>query len=148
MDEVRRTLDKAGLAGEFSYRGVLDREGKLQFLRSLDVLSVPATYDEPKGMFLLEAMASGVPVVEPRRGAFVEIIEKTGGGLLVEPDDPDSLAEGLYTLWQDREKATILGDRAFRGVRAHFTVAHSADRLLEVYEDVRRPYEVAGSRKH
>jgi len=148
MDEVCRTLDHAGLAGEFSYRGVLDRAGKLTFLQSLDVLSVPATYDEPKGMFLLEAMASGVPVVEPRRGAFVEIIEKTGGGLLVEPDDPDSLAEGLYTLWQDREKAAILGDRAFRGVRAHYTVAHSAARLLEVYEDVRRPYEVAGSFKH
>jgi glycosyltransferase involved in cell wall biosynthesis len=148
MDEVRRMLDQAGLAGEFSYRGVLDREGKLAYLQSLDVLSVPATYDEPKGMFLLEAMASGVPVVEPRRGAFVEIIEKTGGGLLVEPDDPDSLAEGLHTLWQDREKATMLGDRAFRGVRAHYTVAHSADRLLEVYEDVRRPYEVAGSFKH
>jgi glycosyltransferase involved in cell wall biosynthesis len=147
MSDVRRSLDQAGLAGEFSYRGVLDREGKLAYLGGLDVLSVPATYDEPKGMFLLEAMASGVPVVEPRRGAFVEIIEKTGGGLLVEPDDPDRLAEGLYTLWQDREKAAILGERAFRGVRAHYTVTHSVARLLDVYEDVKRPYEVVGSRQ-
>ena len=54
-------LDRAGLAGEFTYRGAVDRAGKLAFLRSLDVLSVPATYDEPKGVFLLEAMASGVP---------------------------------------------------------------------------------------
>ena len=148
MSEVRRTLDQAGLAGEFSYRGVLDREGKLAFLGSLDVLSVPATYDEPKGMFLLEAMASGVPVVEPRRGAFIEIIEKTGGGLLVEPDDPDRLAEGLYTLWHDRETAEKLGERAYQGVRAHYTVAHSAARLLVVYEEVLRPYEVAGSYQH
>ena len=59
------------------------------------MLSVPATYDEPKGVFLLEAMASGVPVVQPRRGAFTEIVEKTGGGLLVAPDDPEALAEGL-----------------------------------------------------
>ena len=67
------------------------RPHKIDFLRNLDVLCVPATYDEPKGIFLLEAMANGVPVVQPRRGAFPEILEKTGGGILVEPDDPASL---------------------------------------------------------
>ena len=50
----------------------------------LDVLSVPTVYTEPKGMFLLEAMAVGVPVVQPRKGAFPEIVAKTGGGLIVE----------------------------------------------------------------
>ena len=86
LSDVRRLFEGAGLSEEFVYRGAVDRVGKLEFLRSLDVLSVPATYDEPKGMFLLEAMASGVPVVQPRRGAFTEVVEKTGGGLLVEPD--------------------------------------------------------------
>lgn len=133
LDEVRRVLDKAGLAGEFLYRGALDREGKLTFLRGLDVLSVPATYDEPKGMFLLEAMASGVPVVQPRRGAFVEVVEKTGGGLLVEPDKPDSLAEGLHTLWRDPDARAALGRRAFHGAREHYSIARSADCLLDVY---------------
>jgi glycosyltransferase involved in cell wall biosynthesis len=132
-DEIGAKLEKAGFAGEFSYRGVLDREAKIDFLKGLDVLSVPATYDEPKGMFLLEAMASGVPVVQPRRGAFIEIIEKTGGGLLVEPDDPDALADGLYGLWQDRARLAALADRAFHGVRANYSVKNSADRLLEVY---------------
>jgi glycosyltransferase involved in cell wall biosynthesis len=136
MDAVRAMLEKAGLGSEFSYRGVVDREGKLAFLGSLDVLSVPATYDEPKGMFLLEAMASGVPVVQPRRGAFTEIVERTGGGLLVEPDDPDKLAEGLYRFWGDREAAESLGERAYEGVRRHYSVASSADRLLAVYEDL------------
>ncbi len=87
-------MKEAGLDHEFRYRGVLDRPHKIDFLRNLDVLSVPATYDEPKGMFLLEAMANGVPVVQPRRGAFPEIMEKTGGGILVEPDDTASLARG------------------------------------------------------
>ncbi len=80
----RADLERAGLADEFTYHGAVDRDGKLAFLRTLDVLSVPAPYDEPKGVFLLEAMASGVPVVQPRRGAFTEIVEKTGGGLLVD----------------------------------------------------------------
>ena len=58
----------------------------------------PTVYEEPKGLFLLEAMASGVPVVQPRRGAFPEIVQKTGGGMIVEPDDPDALADALETL--------------------------------------------------
>jgi glycosyltransferase involved in cell wall biosynthesis len=134
LDEVRRRLDRAGLAGEFTYHGAVDRAGKLAFLRSLDVLSVPATYDEPKGVFLLEAMASGVPVVQPRRGAFTEVVEKTGGGVLVAPDDPSALADGLYQLWRDRELAGALGARAFRGVRAHYGIAQSANRMLAAYE--------------
>ena len=144
LNDVRRKLEKAGLADEFSYRGVLDRDGKIAFLEDIDVLSVPATYDEVKGMFLLEAMTSGVPVVQPRRGAFIEIVEKTGGGLLVEPDNPDSLADGFHTLWRDRTTAATLGERAFQGVRTHYTVAHSAARLLGVYEDVLAPGDGTG----
>jgi glycosyltransferase involved in cell wall biosynthesis len=131
-------LTKAGLGGEFSYHGTLDRAGKQAFLHGLDVLSVPATYDEPKGMFLLEAMACGVPVVQPRRGSFTEMVEKTGGGLLVKPDDPDAVAEGLYRLWSDRPLLSQLANNAFEGVRAHYTVAGSTSRLLEVYETVIR----------
>jgi glycosyltransferase involved in cell wall biosynthesis len=137
LENVRTTVGKAGLAGEFLYHGAVDRVAKLAFLSRLDVLSVPATYDEPKGMFVLEAMASGVPVVQPRRGAFVEVVEKTGGGLLVESDDPDALAEGLHALWSDRALAHRLGECAFEGVRAHYGIARSAARLLDVYEQVR-----------
>ena len=139
LEAVRRTLDRAGLSGEFTYRGAVDRSGKLAFLRSLDVMSVPATYDEPKGVFLLEAMASGVPVVQPRRGAFTEIVEKTGGGLLVAPDDPSALADGLHRLWKERALGEALGERGFHGVRAHYGIAHSADLLLSAYGSVASP---------
>jgi glycosyltransferase involved in cell wall biosynthesis len=136
LSGVGRQLAAAGLEGEFSYRGAVDRAGKLTFMGELDVLSVPATYDEPKGMFLLEAMAAGVPVVQPRRGGFTEIVENTGGGLLVAPDDPESLADGLYALWSDRTKRLQLGENAFAGVRSHYSIAHSADRMLDAYRGV------------
>ena len=137
LDEVRRILADANLEHEFAYRGEVDREGKLAFLKRLDVLSVPAVYDEPKGLFLLEAMASGVPVVQPRRGGFTEIVERTGGGLLVAQDDPEALADGLHTLFSDRALRARLAARAFEGVRAHHTVSQSASRLLDVYASLR-----------
>jgi len=136
LDGVKQILKRAGLENEFTYHGVVDRDGKLAFLNSLDLLSVPATYDEPKGMFLLEAMACGVPVVQPRRGAFVEVVEKTGGGLLVAPDDPDALAGAFRDLYKDRSTAQALGSKGFQNVRTHYNVKVSAERLLQVYESV------------
>ena len=136
MREARRMMETAGLGNEFHYHGVVDRDGKLAYLKNLDVLSVPATYDEPKGLFLIEAMANGVPVVQPRRGAFIEIVERTGGGVLVEPNSTDSLAHGLYSLWKDRQHLATLGERAIEGVGRHYTVEHSAACQLRVFEEV------------
>ncbi|HYT68836.1 MAG TPA: glycosyltransferase [Vicinamibacterales bacterium] len=138
LDQVKRKLAAAGLADEFTYHGAVDRDGKLAFLQSLDVLSVPAPYEEPKGTFLLEAMGEGIPVVQPRRGAFAEIVERTGGGLIVPPDDVGALAGALHQLWKDPELANRLGEQGFRGVREHYSIARSTDRLLEVYQEVAR----------
>jgi glycosyltransferase involved in cell wall biosynthesis len=139
LADVQKSLNRAGLGGEFHYHGVLDRAEKIEFLRRLDVMSLPATYDEPKGVSLLEAMACGVPVVQPRRGAFTEIVEITGGGLLVQPDDPESLAEAILKLARDRALAEELSANGFRGVREHYTASNMADRVLEAYESVTCP---------
>jgi glycosyltransferase involved in cell wall biosynthesis len=136
LDGIKRDLAKAGLADEFMYHGAVDRDGKLAFLQSLDVLSVPTPYDEPKGTFVLEAMGEGVPVVQPRRGAFTEIVEKTGGGVLVPPDDVKALGDELYALSQDRARRDALGQRGFDGVREHYSIQRSTERLLAVYERV------------
>ncbi len=137
LDKVRRDLRSWGLEDEFEYRGEVDRVGKLAFFQNIDVLSVPATYQEPKGIFLFEAMASGVPVVQPRRGAFPEIIENTGGGIIVEPDNPDALADGLLKLWRDPAHASALGAAGAEGVKRHYTVGRMADAAEKVYEEIR-----------
>ncbi len=138
LEEVTRQMKEAGLASEFEYRGELDRAGKIAFLQSLDVMSVPATYAEPKGIFLLEAMASGVPVVQPRRGAFAEILETTGGGILVDADDPEALAHGFRELENDPSLASALGEAGAAGVRAHYTVGHMAETVERIYAEVIR----------
>ena len=136
LEEIKQKLEAWGLAGEFNYRGVLNRDEKIDFLKGLNVFSVPATYDEPKGVSLLEAMACGIPLVQPRRGAFTEIVEKTSGGLLVEPDDAAKLSKGLLEIHQNRALADELGQNGARAVRQHYSAAHMADRALEAYESV------------
>jgi glycosyltransferase involved in cell wall biosynthesis len=124
------------LSDQFYYWGEMDRPGKLAFLKRISVLSVPGTFDDPKGLFLLEAMASGIPVVQPRRGAFTEIVETTGGGLLVEPDNPEALAQGILELWKDPAKRKELGNRAYLGVRDHYSAEQMAEAALAVYRSI------------
>jgi glycosyltransferase involved in cell wall biosynthesis len=136
LHDCERSLEAAGLAAEFHYRGAVDRDQKIAFLKGLDVLCVPTTYAEPKGIFLLEAMACGVPVVQPRHGAFPEIIEKTGGGLLVEPENPERLAQGLLKIYREPELARELSQNGFARVREFYDVGNMADSALEVYEEL------------
>src|SRR5262245_41594334 len=133
---TQKQMKQWGYADEVRYRGVLDRQSKTDFLQGLDVLSVPATYDEPKGMFLLEAMAAGVPVVQPRRGAFTEIITKTSGGLLVEPDDCDRLADGLMSLWESKPLAEELRQNGRQAVRKYYSAGSMAERAIQVFSTV------------
>jgi glycosyltransferase involved in cell wall biosynthesis len=136
LHSIEKQMNDAGLGHEFRYRGVLDRTHKIDFLRNLDVLSVPSTYGDAKGMFLLEAMANGVPVVQPRHGSFTEIVRNTGGGLLVDPDSTARLAEGILSLWKDRALLEELGRRGAAGVREHYSVARMAARAVDVYSGV------------
>jgi glycosyltransferase involved in cell wall biosynthesis len=138
LDAARQILRAGGCEAEFEYRGEVDRSEKIRFLQAVDVLSVPTVYEEPKGMFLLEAMASGVPVVQPRRGAFPEIVNKTGGGLIVEPDDPEALAAGIDALRRDPTRAAALGAAGAAGVREHYEVSRMAATAESVYATVAR----------
>jgi glycosyltransferase involved in cell wall biosynthesis len=146
LDTISTDLTAWGLQDQFEYRGELDRAQKIAYLQSLDVLSVPATYEEPKGIFLFEAMACGVPVVQPRRGAFPEIVEKTGGGVIVDADDPEALADAMLDLWRNPSRAAALGTAGAAGVRQHYNVTAMAEAAEAVYRDVTRPSGAAGRR--
>jgi glycosyltransferase involved in cell wall biosynthesis len=135
LADCQRRMHEWGLGDEFAYAGELDRDQKIAFMSALDVLSVPTPYAEPKGLFLLEAMACGVPVVQPRHGAYPEILERTGGGLLVE-DTEVAIAEGLLALWRVPDRAAELGRRGAAGLRAHYTAEAMARRALDVYAGV------------
>ena len=128
-----------GLESELHYHGEVDRAQKIAFLRSIDVLSVPSPYAEPKGLYVLEAMASGVPVVQPRHGSFPEMLARTGGGLLFAPHDVSDLAAQIHDLVRDPARAAELGRRGAEGVRRHYTVGRMAERTAEVYAHVANP---------
>ncbi len=136
LAEQQRRAREWGLEARVSYLGEVDRRQKLDFLRRIDLLSVPTVYQEPKGLYILEALAHGVPVVQPRHGAFPELIEATGGGTLVEPDYAGALAEGLREFIDTMEFRHELGRRGRKAVEEHFHHYAMAERTAAVYRAV------------
>jgi glycosyltransferase involved in cell wall biosynthesis len=130
---IEQEVTRWGLADEIHYRGELNLDQKVAFLQGLDLFVVPAVYDDPKGMSLIEAMACGVPVVAPRRGSYTELLERTGGGVLVDPDDLEGLEETLRRLEGDRPSLAESAQHAVEGVREHYHVGEMVTRALDVY---------------
>jgi glycosyltransferase involved in cell wall biosynthesis len=122
-----------GLEGAVDHVGEVDREHKIEFLQSLHVLSVPTIYREPKGLFVLESMACGVPVVQPRHGAFPELIEKTGGGILVDSESAGSLMNGLLAMMQEPVRRKKLGATGRESVRRDYNATVMAENTLNLY---------------
>ncbi|MBA4186573.1 MAG: hexosyltransferase [Planctomycetaceae bacterium] len=136
FNEQVKKLEHAGLIADFEHVASPNHDDKVKFLRSIDVFSVPTTYHEPKGLYVLEAWANGVPVVQPRHGSFPELIESTGGGLLVEPDNAAALAEGLRQMLSDHSLRERCGRAGEAAVRERFTAATMATATVEVLDRI------------
>lgn len=134
LQRLARSGVPVGPSAAFHYAGALDRREKLEFLRGLDLFTVPTTYRDPKGIFALEAMASGMPVVLPDHGAFPELIEATAGGVLFPPNDAMALADQIHALLTDRERRRRLARDGHASVHRFFSARAMAERTLAVYQ--------------
>jgi glycosyltransferase involved in cell wall biosynthesis len=133
FEKARRQLDDAGLGDEFEQVDCPDHAGKVRFLHSIDVLSVPTIYREPKGLYILEALANGTPVVQPRHGSFPELVNATSGGLLVEPEDPKALAEVFRQLVENPGHRLELGRKGKEAVHQRFHAERMAAETADLY---------------
>jgi len=137
LRRIQSQLDDSGPAGRFQYVGELDRAAKIAFLQSLDVMSVPTVHRESKGLAILEAWANAVPVVLPEHGAFPELVQDTGGGLLCEADNPPALAAALKRMILAPDFASRCGRRAQEAVRQRYNAPLMARRTIELYRTLR-----------
>ncbi len=133
---LRRRLEAAGLAAESEFCPNIDRPAKIDFLHSLSVFSVPALYGEAFGLYIVEAMAAGVPVVQPRTASFPELMEATGGGILVPPGDATALAEAIEGLLLDPGRARALGRAGRTTVFDKFSAKSMAEGTLGVFNQL------------
>jgi glycosyltransferase involved in cell wall biosynthesis len=134
IPSLREKLRSLNFLGAVEFHPNLSRADKQKFLSTLSVFSVPAHYGEAFGLYVLEALASGVPVVQPRTAAFPELIEATGGGVLCEPSGAESLADKLQELLMNPTHARALGESGRQTVREHFSTEAMTRNILSAFE--------------
>lgn len=136
MKGIRQMIASAQLEEQVDFHADFEEDGRKEFFRKVSLVSVPVLNGEAFGLYLLEAMASGVPVIQPSLGAFPEIIGESCGGMVYGPNIPASLADALAGALNNPPQIAGMSEAAIRGVREHFNIFAHAEELITVYEKV------------
>jgi glycosyltransferase involved in cell wall biosynthesis len=136
LKRMHKLLASHHLLDDVTFFPKFDQSSRIEFLRSLSVLSVPIPGGEAFGAYQMEALAAGVPLVQPKAGGFTEFVKKTGGGILYEPNDAETLASSLSSLLLDPERARKLGKKGRETVLKNYTVEQMTDKILGIYGSV------------
>lgn len=132
----KNKLAGAGILADASFHPNLTRAEKLEFYASCDVLSVPARQSEAFGLYVIESLAAGTPLVQPDFATFPELLADTGGGMLCGPNNASSLADTLEPLLRDRDRLRTLGATGRRAVLERYTDETMARRVAAVAERI------------
>lgn len=130
VESLKEKLIAAGCLEEVEFHANVTREEKAAFLVRCTALTVPAVYGEAFGMYIPEAWAAGVPVVQPNTAAYTELVNHTGAGVLFEPSNTDSLVEQWEKLLSDPAAAYALGMKGRAAVERDYTMARMAERFV------------------
>ncbi len=121
-----------GVADRFTWRGQVDRAGKLALLSEIDLFALPTTHPEAKGLSVIEALAAGVPVIASDHGTFPELLDDGRAGMLHTPGDPADLARCIATLADDPARAAACGRHGHALARSR----HSSEAMAVGHEAI------------
>ncbi|MEI8112763.1 MAG: glycosyltransferase family 4 protein [Bacteroidia bacterium] len=133
--EQKQKIAKAGLENDVFWTEEFEGEERQKFFDSVRLISVPVLIGEAFGLYMLEAMASGIPMVQPALGAFPEVIGISGGGVVYGDNKPELLAQALGELIFDDVRLLELSAAGIDGVKAHFDIHAQAQKMVAVYEN-------------
>jgi glycosyltransferase involved in cell wall biosynthesis len=136
MKDQKKKLEMNNLLASVVFWDEFEGAHRMKFLEKISVLSVPVRNGEAFGIYLSEAMASGIPVVQPSLGAFPEIVGIAGGGIIYSPNTPEALSLALSDLLSSNEKLGQLSLEARSSVETHFNINLQGEKLTQVYQNI------------
>ena len=136
IKEQKQKVAAAGFNQQVDWQDDFDGEGRQDFFDTVSVVTVPVLQGEAFGLYQTEALASGIPIVQPALGAFPEIAQTSGGGFTYTPNTPEKLAEALGKIILDKEKLAELSRNGQEGVKKHFNIKIQAEKLVNLYQKI------------
>ena len=140
-DELMKRASELGIRESIYFTGFLDEKTVQLLYRTADICIVPSLY-EPFGIVALEAMAAKTPVVVSGVGGLLEIVEHDRTGVIIYPDDVDSLVWGVTSVLKNADYANLIRFNAYRRVSEVYNWKRIAERTLDFYDGVLKEYEL------
>lgn len=134
IKKLKKEIASAGLSNHVHFWQEFEGEHRKLFWEQVQLISVPVHNGEAFGIYLTEAMASGIPVVQPALGAFPEIVGQAGGGVIYQPNTPEALSKAWANLFDQPAKIEQLSNEARASVETHFDINRQAEKLIGIYE--------------
>jgi glycosyltransferase involved in cell wall biosynthesis len=141
LKKQMRKLKQKGFENDIEFIYDFRTESLSNFFNQLSVLSVPVLKGEAFGMYQLESLASGVPIVQPALAAFPEIVKETQGGAIYEPNTPSALASKLAEVLSNKAKLNKFSINGRNAVVTKFNTDITTKQMLKIYEKVIANYE-------
>lgn len=136
IKEQKQKIAVAKLEEDVLWVEEFEGPSRQEFFNSVALLSVPVLNGEAFGLYQLEALASGIPLVQPALGAFPEVVGLSEGGVTYHPNSPKKLAKAWKNLILDKEKLADLSEKGLAGVKSHFDIHKQSEKLVAIYEQV------------
>lgn len=136
VKSIRKKIKNEGLESVVEFHKDFE-DGRHEFFKKVSMISVPVLEGEAFGLYLLESMASGVPVVQPALGAFPEIIKKSGGGIIYESNTAEQLSTALAELLENRTRLNSLSLAGRQGVEQKFNIHQQAKDVVNIYTSIK-----------
>ncbi|MDQ2180458.1 glycosyltransferase family 4 protein [Marinifilum sp. D714] len=138
LKKTEKKLKNVKLWNDVEFHEDFDGSGRHDFFSKVQMISVPVRNGEAFGLYLLESMASGVPVVQPKLGAFPEIVDKSKGGIIYDNNSKEELCDALKSLLRDQDQLKQLSLDCRSGVENEFNIANQTQNLLNIYSQLKR----------
>lgn len=145
LSDIRGKIKQHGLQGQVEFHEDFEEAGLRDYFEKVSMVSVPVRNGEAFGIYLLECMASGIPVVQPELGAFPEIVNLTGGGVIYKKNTPEALAESLEKLLNNPSELDRLSRAGKAGVDSHFHINVQAENMVAQYKSAIEAHQEARS---
>ena len=138
LKKQKQKIKDNKMENDFEIIEEFEGDARHNFFKKVSMVSVPVRIGEAFGMYLLESMASGVPVVQPALGAFPEIVEISGGGVTYSPNTPENLSKAWAELLNNPEKLEKLSIDGLKGTKEKFNIHNHAAEIVGLYESLNK----------
>jgi glycosyltransferase involved in cell wall biosynthesis len=134
VDDQLKKMERFGFEKDVKIYDEFNKENRIKFLKSLTLLSVPVPTGEAFGAYQVEALAAGVPIVQPNIGGYPEFVKNTSGGIIYEPNDSENLAKAIESLLTNPNKVKKFGEAGRKVVLEKYSMVDMAKNIINVYE--------------